>query len=152
MLKMSIAIITASLFLSNCAFWPHEGEGGQAESFPTDTSFLENRRINHYNQLECYDRLIQNLHFTSAATQHPAQLASLSVIWTRAIRAHAAYMTDETQADLRDLSIGLDVLKSQMEERQKGTLHHITKASKTHLQKNAATDQSTYFNQGGTCQ
>lgn len=100
MLFKFTSIIAVSTFLSACAIWPPQGQGGQAESFKTETTYRNEIRSQNINRIECFDRKLQGLSNSKVKYQHPAALAKLSIQWTRIIRAHAAKLDFEAKQDL----------------------------------------------------
>ncbi len=104
MLIKSLTLTVCALTLTACAYWPPEGQGGQAESFETEPAYWSELRQNNKRLIECFDRTIQGLASSSYQQRHPAKLKELSIDWTRAIRAHSAHMDLEAQNDLITLA------------------------------------------------
>lgn len=99
MLRRLMAI-SCLLTLSACAYWPPEGQGGQAESFKTAPAYLNALRQSNKKRIECFDLVLQNLSASPVGERHPAKLSELSIDWTRALRAHAGHLDIEAQNDL----------------------------------------------------
>lgn len=106
------------VLLNGCAYWPAQGHGGQAESFETEPAYWSSLRKENKAQIECFDRLIQEMTLNSVSQTHPAKLKELTVLWTRAIRAHAGHLDLETHNDLSALQEGFRLLSKDLRAKQ----------------------------------